>query len=97
MTTNFESSLASFVAGCQRLVDSEKALLGERLSVSRMRGGKRVKIVLGGHSAWAFVDVETGDLLAPASWNRPAKRARGNIFSANPFLFVNAFGPRRVL
>lgn len=30
-------------------------------------------------SAYAFIDKSTGDLFKPASWNAPAKHARGNI------------------
>lgn len=32
-----------------------------------------------GKSVFAFVDKETGDILKPASWRKPAKHARGNV------------------
>lgn len=34
-----------------------------------------------GKSAYAFVDMNTGDIYLPASWKAPAKHARGNIFN----------------
>jgi hypothetical protein len=33
------------------------------------------------NTAEAFIDRETGDIYRAASWNRPAKRVRGNVFS----------------
>jgi hypothetical protein len=36
-----------------------------------------------GGSVWIFVDRTNGDVLKPASWNAPAKHARGNIFAAD--------------
>lgn len=90
---DFESALARFIEGCQRLVDADPAMAGRRLTVVRKRGGGRVKIVAES-SAWAFVDIATGDILKAETWHRPAKRARGNIFSATPFDGVTAFGPR---
>jgi hypothetical protein len=30
--------------------------------------------------AWAFVELETGNIYKPADWRKPAKHARGNIF-----------------
>lgn len=89
----FDDALRSFVQGCQRLVDVEPAMAGRRLTIVRQRGGKRVKIVAGS-SAWAFVDVASGDILKAETWHRPAKHASGNIFSANPLDGVTAFGPR---
>ena len=32
-------------------------------------------------SVSAFIDLETGDVLKPASWSGPAPHARGNVFS----------------
>lgn len=29
---------------------------------------------------WAFIDRETGDVFKPATWKKPAKHARGNVF-----------------
>jgi len=34
-------------------------------------------------SAWAFIDSE-GNILKPDGWSRPAKHARGNIFTTDP-------------
>jgi len=36
-----------------------------------------------GHSIVAFVDKTTGDIFKPASFNTPAKHARGNVNSEN--------------
>jgi hypothetical protein len=45
-------------------------------------------------SAWAFVDKTTGDVLKAASWKKPAKHARGNIFDEwNGLKSVGPYGP----
>ena len=47
-----------------------------------------------GSSAWAFVDIKTGDVLKPASWKAPAKHARGNIFDkSNGLGSIGPYGP----
>jgi hypothetical protein len=48
---------------------------------SAQHGKKYVKIVRddGQRSVHSFIDKTTGDVLKPASWNAPAKHARGNI------------------
>lgn len=44
-------------------------------------------------NCYAFVDLETGDILKPASWKAPAKHARGNIFDEQHGLgAVHVFG-----
>jgi hypothetical protein len=46
----------------------------------------------GGRSAYAFIDLQNGDVLKPDSYARPAKHARGNIFSGE--LGVGVFGAK---
>lgn len=45
-------------------------------------GRKNIKIVRidGQTMVHCFIDAETGDIYKAASWNAPAKHARGNIF-----------------
>ena len=51
-----------------------------------------MKVVLG-TSAHLFVDKRTGDVLKSASWNAPAKGARGNIFNPdNGLTNVTSYG-----
>jgi hypothetical protein len=42
-------------------------------------------------SAWAFIDSTNGDILKPASWKRPAKHARGNIFDENEGMKIKLY------
>lgn len=42
--------------------------------------GLRYVKVIRGTSVYCFVDVFTGDVLKAASWKKPAKHARSNIF-----------------
>ena len=56
------------------------------IRIAQARGPQR--------SAWAFIDTTNGDVLKPASWNAPAKHARGNIFDAfNGMKYVGPYGP----
>ena len=43
-------------------------------------GTKYAKVIVD-DSAWAFIDLSNGDIYKPESWKRPAKHARGNIFT----------------
>jgi len=43
--------------------------------------GKRYMKVIHDNSIVAFVDISTGDIYKPASWSKPAKHVRGNIYS----------------
>ena len=47
-------------------------------------GRKYIKVIScsgNQHGAWAFVELETGNIYKPAHWKRPeTKHARGNIF-----------------
>lgn len=36
-----------------------------------------------GGSAYGFIDLKNGDLLKTASWDKPAKGARGNVFNSD--------------
>jgi len=42
---------------------------------------------------WAFIDKTNGDILKPASFNAPAKHARGNIFDKNTWKSITPYGP----
>ncbi|RTL04975.1 hypothetical protein EKK58_09215 [Candidatus Dependentiae bacterium] len=44
-------------------------------------GKKFAKYVTNDSSVFAFVDLSNGDILKPATWAKPAKHARGNIYS----------------
>lgn len=49
--------------------------------------GEEMYVSHSGHlsrSAHCFVDMTNGDILKPDSWKKPAKHARGNIFSGEP-------------
>lgn len=68
-------------------------LAGGRLAVQLEYGTKRVRIVRdepSSRSVAAFVDLATGDILFPASWSKPAKHARGNVFAED--FGLSAFG-----
>ena len=45
-----------------------------------------------GKSAYAFINNNTGDVLKAASWNAPAKHARGNINDASGLAACNKYG-----
>lgn len=50
-------------------------------SITYAKGIKFAKFVIDSGSVFAFVDLSNGDILKPASWQKPAKHARGNIYS----------------
>ena len=54
-------------------------------------GRKYAKILSDKYTVWGFVSLENGDLLMAASWNKPAKHARGNILNGSAV--YDAYGP----
>ena len=63
-------------------------------TVELQRGRKFVRVVKKDPdaSAYAFIG-PNGDILRPASWNAPAKHARGSIYNENP---LKGCGPHGV-
>jgi hypothetical protein len=97
--TDFDTSLSTFVTGCQVIVTEndaqyENVKFDTKLSIAK--GGRRyAKIVradVGGScGVYCFVDKTNGNVLKAASWSAPAKHARGNIFNNDNGL--GAMGP----
>ena len=57
-----------------------------RITSGRITSGNR-------HMVFAFIDMTNGDVLKAATWRKPAKTARGNIFNTDDGLTcVNPFG-----
>ena len=102
VTNEFQTAFDSWFEGCKKLIADYDDRIGyirhEELTftvrkryifVFRHRDGWA-----GGSSAWAFVDIKTGDVLKPASWKSPAKHARGNIFDeSNGLRKIGPYGP----
>lgn len=94
MTTEFDTKLNSFVAGCQDLINKAYTSGINVPQLKAQHGPKYVKVVRADTSVYCFINKLTGDVLKPASWSAPAKHARGNIFDAsNGLKFMTAFGP----
>ena len=103
--------LPAWIDACQALLDSYMkknfpTLPPEKIVVAG--GNKYLKIQkhsVGGSeikpevrwTAYAFIDVETGDILKPATWKKPAKHARGNLFDPSRGLAcMGPYGPNYI-
>lgn len=76
--STFEARLEKFIAGVEKLHDDAK--VGDYYRpITTVPGPKYVKVVHGS-SVYCFIDRSNGDVLKAASWSRPAKHPRGNIF-----------------
>jgi len=73
----------------QEYVDYINELRAEKLKNPPLVGFRRLKkyariVILGKGTrpteAFGFIDLASGDILKAASWSRPAKHARGNVF-----------------
>lgn len=89
MIDDFDTKLATFVAGCARInhsnfPNSDKDVL-DRFSIER--GPRYIRVVrsspLGGRAAHCFVEIATGDVFRAENWYNIAKRPRGNIADAH--------------
>lgn len=80
-----------------------KARQGDRFIIVSRNDRSLSGIVSDKGSAHAFIDTtgglidgvphKVGDVLKPASWRRPAKHARGNIFDPSGIATMGPYGP----
>lgn len=100
---DFQTALNNWLTKAQKLVTDHELKsfpklveIGGGTTLSIDPGGKKfIRIVASQYngksrSAFAFIDIATGDVLKPDGWKRPAKGARGNIYTEN--LGIGAYG-----
>jgi len=95
---DFEKRLEVFVNGCNKLAQDYTGTNYPNIDLPKIviqKGGRKyVKLIRksnGSESVHCFVNKENGDVLKAASFNTPAKHARGNIFNEDNGL--NCMGP----
>jgi len=87
MDPKFEKALAVWLTKAQAIVDKghERYPNQTRPVLSLEPGRRYVKVVRKeggpGGSVHCFIDTTNGDVLKAAGWKKPAKGARGNIFT----------------
>ena len=96
----YEQFRDEWLVECQKLVDEHMRNYSwdEHLEISKGRRYDKIMCVhhdpeRGSKRVWAFIDKTNGDILKPATWRKPAKHARGNIYEEDRMLFVNHSGP----
>lgn len=104
---NFDKAFNEYLANIESMIHNHYArdLPGIHPArypeVSVNKGRKYAKVsthVPGGWgSVHSFVVLETGDILKPASFNAPAKHARGNIFEDGGIRALTTHGHIRYL
>ena len=97
---NFDKKFDEFLEGCQKIVDEGMRNYHWETKLTTKKGSKYIKIIaedvgkgMNSRTVWGFVDKSNGDILKPASWSKPAKHNRGNIFDEDPLLFIGHYGP----
>jgi hypothetical protein len=99
---NLGTALLAFVLDSQRKINEKYKTNYPNLTVPCLvtaPGKKFVKIVCKNHpddrsgSAWAFIELSTGNILKAASWAAPAKHARGNVYQPETWASVTSYGP----
>lgn len=100
MTQERRAQIEQFLDDARQIVRAYYARQYPTVALPAMslRFGRRyVKVVIDhgdGASVWAFIDLENGDILKPASWRAPARHARGNLDDPNRGLSrITPFGP----
>jgi len=90
---DLKSSFKIFLDGAKKLVRKRRP----DITLDFKEGKKFIKIIekYGSQkSAWGFVNKENGDIFKAATWNAPAKKARGNIYDKyNGLRSINEYGP----
>lgn len=104
--TNEQRTSADFAETLRKFVEIAQSIIDERwtgkesykptLSIDP-NGRKYARIVRkdpASRSVFCFVDMTNGDILKSASWNTPAKHARGNIYNNNPENAITEYGAK---
>lgn len=79
-----EIAINEFVQLWQERIDAymQKQFPTLKREVLKVRYGKKyAKVIKSDASVYAFIDLSTGDIFKPASWQKPAPHARGNVNS----------------
>lgn len=97
-TPEFDAALVTWLERAQKVILENHERQGFTFAPSTLsieRGRRYARIVstdAGSRYAFAFVDLESGDVLKPDGWKGPTKNfARGNIFDPER-LGVGAYG-----
>ena len=98
---DFDKKFDEFLEGCQKIVDEGMRNYSWERKLTARKGSKYIKIISedvgkdisNSRTVWGFVERSNGDILKPATWRRPAKGNRGNIFDEDPLLFIGQYGP----
>ncbi|NVO13889.1 MAG: hypothetical protein HXX10_07620 [Rhodoplanes sp.] len=99
MSADFETALASFFAGVQKIHADymDKNYPTNDREPWRLDRGKRYVRVVHGGSVYCFVDTTNGAVLKAAGWKGPAKHARGNVLDdKNGLGWMGPYGPAHV-
>lgn len=99
-TNNFETAFTNFLATAQAIVDEHMTRHFPNLPrpvLSAEPGRRYVRVVKSdGESSrhvYCFIDRTNGDILKSESWKKPAKHARGNIYTTTDMrAAVNEYG-----
>ena len=100
---DFDTAFKLFLTGAQKICNDYKKAEGGGKAFGKIltfsKGKKYIRIIAvpemgAGKSAWAFINIENGDVLKVASWKAPAKKARGNIYdNKNGLGRITPYGP----
>ena len=99
MENNFYAALQSFLMDSQEKINENYKKypnINKVPTLATMTGKKNIRIIQQdgvSRSAWAFVEIATGDILKAASWAAPARHARGNIYKPETWVSTTSYGP----
>ncbi len=102
LNSEMEAAIKVFAAAVESMISAYFAKHYENVKppaiVVDPNGKKYIRVVRDGgehnRSVYCFIDASNGDVLKPDGWKRPAKHARGNIFSSRGGL--EACGPHGI-
>lgn len=97
MNSKLETAVHSYLTQLTEYAAQQKMAPLTPDSFTISEGERYIKVIVlwngnsNARSVFCFIGKETGDLYKAASWSKPAKGARGNIYSENLPLHSGAF------
>jgi hypothetical protein len=92
------SDIEVFAINLENKINASREASGltEKITITTVCGNRYAKIIKSyserNLSVYGFIDLSNGDLLKAASWAKPAKHARGNIFAPDPLAGCGPYG-----
>lgn len=85
-------AVANWAVAVENIINTNRDIMNLNHVKMTVKKGRRFYKVITDSYVYAFINMENGDILKPASWAAPAKHARGNVFDKESWKNCGPYG-----